>query len=241
MRACAERVAPRDRRRGLGGRRHRDRQGRQALAGGEAAVLGHAGQDRQLPDHGLACTRSASAGRCRWAGRCICPRSGATTRSGGAKAKIPDEVVLPDEAASSRGGAGRAGGRLGDPARRRSSPTAPTATTARFRTGLHDARARVRARGRRAQIERLRAGDDLRGARAQRRDRAAARRSPVPTASPSRCARSPSGCPATRLADARPAATTPGRRGGREPVRLRPRRRRPIRSAATTCRRARSG
>ena len=94
VRACAERVAPRDRCCRLGRRRHRDRQGRQALAGGEAAVLGHARQDRQLPDHRVACTRSASGGRCRSAGGCTCPRSGATTCARRRKAKIPDEVVF---------------------------------------------------------------------------------------------------------------------------------------------------
>ena len=65
-----------------------------AFAGGEAAVLGHAGQDRQLPDHASACTRSASGGRCRWAGRCICPRSGATTCRAGARRRSPTQVVF---------------------------------------------------------------------------------------------------------------------------------------------------
>jgi DDE superfamily endonuclease len=31
---------------------------------------------------GCRCTRSVAAGRCRWGGRCICPKSGATTPSG---------------------------------------------------------------------------------------------------------------------------------------------------------------
>ena len=75
----------RDRGGGLGAGRHRVPQGREALAGGEAPVLGHAGQDRQLPDRRSRCTRSAQRGRCRWAGRCICPRSGARTPSGGAR------------------------------------------------------------------------------------------------------------------------------------------------------------
>ena len=181
VRACAERVAPRDRRCRLGGRRHRDRQGRQALAGGEAAVLGHAGQDRQLPDHASACTRSASGGRCRSAGGCICPRSGATTCARRRKAKIPDEVVLRDEAAA-RGRALRAGGRLGaaggaDPGRlglrrrHRLPHAAGTSSELEYVVAV------------RGGDERLRAGDDLRRARAQRHDRPAAHgRPPRPQA-----------------------------------------------------------
>src|SRR5215212_2446979 len=36
-----------------------------------------------------ACTRSGSGARCRWAGRCICPRSGATRASGGRRRRSP--------------------------------------------------------------------------------------------------------------------------------------------------------
>ena len=35
------------------------------------------------------CTRSALGGRCRWGGRCICPRSGARTRSGEHRRRSP--------------------------------------------------------------------------------------------------------------------------------------------------------
>ena len=112
VRACAERVAPEL---GVAAWVVDDTgiaKDGQAFAGGEAPVLGHARQDRQLPDHRLACTRSASGGRCRWAGRCICPRSGAPTASDGGGRRCPSEVVFRDEAAARRG-AGRAGRRLG--------------------------------------------------------------------------------------------------------------------------------
>src|SRR3954451_7656917 len=35
------------------------------------------------------CTRSARSGRCRWGGRCICPRTGARTSGGGARRRSP--------------------------------------------------------------------------------------------------------------------------------------------------------
>ncbi len=38
---------------------------------------------------GCRCTRSGCGGRCRWGGRCICPRIGVRTRSGGAGRRSP--------------------------------------------------------------------------------------------------------------------------------------------------------
>ena len=137
VRACAERVAPRDRRCRLGRRRHRDRQGRQALAGGEAAVLGHARARSATARSRSACTRSARGGRCRSGGGSTCPRSGATICERRRKAKIPDRFVFQTKPQLARR-ALRAGGRAGRCRRRRSWPTAPTATTPRSAPGSHE-------------------------------------------------------------------------------------------------------
>ena len=91
VRACAERGGARDRRRCLGGRRHRDRQGRQALAGGEAPVLGHAGQDRQLPDHGLGARGRRAGHAAAWLGA-VPARGVVRDRERRRKAKIPEAV-----------------------------------------------------------------------------------------------------------------------------------------------------
>ena len=237
MRACAERVAPRDRCCRLDRRRHRDRQGRQALAGGEAPVLGHARQDRQLPDRGLACTRSASGGRCRSAGRCTCPRSGATTCARRRKAKIPDEVVFETKPQLAGGLCEQAAGweipRGADPGRlrlrrRQRLPHAPARV-----------RARVRARRVGAEIERLRPGDDLRRARAQRhggRPRSVARPDRKPESVRALAERLPA-----KAWQTLPVPDDPGGRGRLEPLRLRPRRRHPPGPQPTTSRRAGSG
>ena len=87
--------------------------------------------------------------------------------------------------------------------------------------------------------ERLRARDDLRGARSATAAPVGRARSPAPTASPSRCARSPSGC-RRGLADA-PLPHNPGGRGCREPLRLRPRRRHPPRPQRQPAAALRSG
>ena len=128
VRACAERVAPEIGVTGLGRRRHRDRQGRQALAGGEAPVLGHARQDRQLPDHRLVARGRRAGDAAAGLARSICPRSGATISERRRKAKIPEQVVFQTKP---RAGCGARASRrrAGRCRRRRSSPTAPTATT----------------------------------------------------------------------------------------------------------------
>ena len=205
VRACAERVAPQIGVVGLGGRRHRDRQGRQALAGGEAAVLGHARQDRQLPDHASACTRSASGGRCRWAGGCICPRSGATIWCGGARRRSRRRSCFQTKPQLAGELCERAA-RLASCRRRRSSPTAPTATTPASAAGWHELELEyVLAVRRRDSVY----GPETSFAVPERNGsgRAGRARSPGPTASPSRCARSPSGCrraPGRRCPAARP-------------------------------------
>ena len=69
---------------------------------------------------GSRCTRSARAGRCRWAGRCICPRTGAMTLSGGGRRRSPRRscsrpsrelgVELVERAAELGGSAGAGAG-----------------------------------------------------------------------------------------------------------------------------------
>ena len=170
--------------------------------------------------------------------RCICPRSGATDRPRRRKAKIPDAVVLRDEAAARRralssrrpAGSSRAAPILADCAYGDDSrlPHRPAR-----------ARARVRARGRapRSSVygpETTFAVPERNGATGRPRDGRASR----PQAA-SRCARSPSGCP-RGVADAA-LPDDAGGRGHHEPVRVRPRRRHPSGPQPTTCRRARSG
>ena len=132
-----------DRRGRLGRRRHRDRQGRQALAGGEAAVLGHAGQDRQLPDHGQRArgrrARHAAAGLAAVSAR------GVVRRPARAGARRRSRTRSSSRRSRSWRRSLRAGGRLGaaggaDPGR-----LAPTATTPPSARRLHELGARVRA------------------------------------------------------------------------------------------------
>ncbi len=80
------------RRRGLGRRRHRHPQARQALAGGEAPVLGHARQDRQLPDRRQR-ARGRRAGRCRSAGA-VSPRGVVRDLPAGARRRSPTRSVF---------------------------------------------------------------------------------------------------------------------------------------------------
>ena len=203
----------------LGRRRHRDRQGRQALAGGEAAVLGHARQDRQLPDHGLG-ARGRRAGDA--AARLAAVSAGGVVRrpAAAAEGEDPGRGRLQDEAA--------AGGDLCEQAAGWEMPPAPILADpaygddAGFRTGLHEAGARVRGRGAGGD-ERLRAGDDLRGARAQGsvgRPRTVARPDRKPESVRALAERLPA-----KAWQTLPCRTTPGGRGRPEPLRVRPRRR----------------
>ena len=192
VRACAERVAPRDRRAGLGRRRHRDRQGRQALAGGEAAVLGHAGQDRQLPDHVSRARGRRSGGRCRSAGALYLPEEWCDDLRAAAEGEDPRRGRASRRSRSSPL-ACRAGGRLGGPAGADPRRLAPTATTPPSAPSLARARARVRASRSRPQTsvygpETIFAVPERNGTVG--RPRTVAR----PDRKPSRCARSPSGC-----------------------------------------------
>ena len=121
------------------------------------------------------------------------------------KAKIPEQVVFQTKP--------QLAGALVEQAAGWQFPRAPILADCAYGDDtalphqLARARARVRGRGLRAD-QRLRARDELRGARAARGDRAAAGRSPDPTASPSRCARSRSGCPQTAWKTL-PCRTTP--------------------------------
>jgi hypothetical protein len=120
--------------RGVGRRRHGHREGRKPLAGCQAPVLGDAGQDRQLPGDRVG-ARSASVARSRSGGRCICPRSGARMCRVGARPRFPTRSSCkPSRGSRPRSASRRQGGRS---SAGRCWATAPTATTRRFRTGLH--------------------------------------------------------------------------------------------------------
>ena len=89
------------------------------------------------------CTRSASAARSRWGGRCICPRSGARIGRGGARPRSPTRSSFRPSRSSRR--AVRAGGRVGDPARA-GAGRLRLRRQLRLPHRLARARARVRAR-----------------------------------------------------------------------------------------------
>src|SRR4051794_13458375 len=173
--------------------------------------------------------------RCRWAGRCICPRSGARRASGGRRRRSP-------RASCSRRSRGwppacasrRPGGRC---RWRRCWPTRPTATT------LPSARTCTsRGLSTWSRCGRRRASTDLR--RASPSPSATARpaaRAPSrgPTASPNRCGHSPRGCPhapGRGCPAERPRRARTSRAASRSSVSSPA-----TRSAATVCRRVRSG
>ena len=169
----------RDRRGGVGGRRHGYRQGRQALAGGEAAVLGHAGQDRQLPDRRLACTRSVRAGRLPL-GLAAVPARGVVRGSrAAAEGEDPGRGRVSRPSRSSRSRVVPSGRPAGRCRRRRCSRDAAYGdrhrASARACTQLGLEYVLAVRRG----IERVRARDDLRGAASVRARRVGRRRLPA--------------------------------------------------------------
>ena len=200
---CARRRAggAGDRRRGLGGRRHRVPQGRQALAGGKAPVLGHARQDRQLPDRRVG-PRGRRAGDAALGWALYLPEEWCEDLGAGARRRSRTR------SASRRSRAGvelmRAGGRLGAARGRRCSPTGLRRRTPAARASAR-ARARVRVGG----------GAGRRSSRPRRASRSRARghegpaaNRPGPTASRSRSALWSSGW-ARRGWQRSPAATAP--------------------------------
>ena len=111
------------------------------LAGGQAPVLRDAGEDRQLPDRGVA-ARGGPRGRCRWAGRCTCRRTGVRTRSAAARRRSPRSVAFQTKPELGVELIERAAG--WEMPARRCSATAPMAITPSCARGL-TATARVRA------------------------------------------------------------------------------------------------
>ena len=181
MRACAERVAPQ-----LGvlawvvDDTGIAKDG-QALAGGEAAVLGHAGQDRQLPDRGVSVH---AVGRARDAAArlaAVSARGVVRGRRAAAQGEDPRRASPSQTEAAAGRRAVRAGRRLGDAGARRSWPTG-------LRRRRRLPRPAARARGSstwsrsRAQTSVFAPETTLRGARA----RAAARGRPPSVARPDR-------------------------------------------------------
>ena len=118
---------PGDRGRGVGARRHRLPQGRQATRRGSSASTRARWARSATVRSASRCTRSAPRGRCRWAGRSTCPRSGARMQSGGARRRSPTRSSSrPSPSSGSSWSSAPPAGRC---RRRRCSATTPTATT----------------------------------------------------------------------------------------------------------------
>ena len=137
---CARRSAD-----GVGARRYRVPEGRQAFAGGQASVFGDVGEGRELSDRGV-----GARGREAWDGAVgvgAVSARGVVCGSGAAsEAKIPEQVVFKTK--PELGVSWSSGRRAGGSARRRCSATRPTATTPRCGPGSHESGMRLRARGR---------------------------------------------------------------------------------------------